>query len=85
MFCRVLSPCRDYDSLDPSDVAGNCQLAFDVASRDLGVAPVMTGEELAAARRPDKLTIVSYLTQLYEQFKKQRPPSGKHICKAGTF
>ena len=32
---------------------------------------------MANCEKPDKLTIVSYLSQFHDIFKKQRPPSGK--------
>ena len=39
----------------------------------------MTGEDMANCEKPDKLTIVSYLSQFHDIFKKQRPPSGKFL------
>uniref|UniRef100_A0A6I8N5X9 F-actin monooxygenase n=1 Tax=Ornithorhynchus anatinus TaxID=9258 RepID=A0A6I8N5X9_ORNAN len=59
----------DFDSLQEEDVAGNNQLAFDVAERELGIPPVTTGEEMASAREPDKLSMVLYLSKLYELFE----------------
>ncbi|WAR07853.1 MICA3-like protein [Mya arenaria] len=82
-FCALMhflkSEAIDYDSLDEADVVGNNQLAFDVAQREFSITPVLTGEDMAACERPDKLTIVSYLTQLYDHFKKQRPPSEEFL------
>lgn len=69
--------CSDYDSLNEADVVKNNQLAFDAAQQEFGINPVMTGEDMANCDKPDKLTIVSYLSQFYDLFKKQRPPSGK--------
>lgn len=31
----------DYDKLDPSDIIGNCSLAFDVAESKLGIASLL--------------------------------------------
>ena len=62
-------PLSDYDSLNEEDVAGNNQLAFDVAEREFGVQPVTTGKEMAVDGDPDKLLMVLYLSRLYEVFR----------------
>ena len=59
----------DYDSLNEEDVAGNNQLAFDVAEREFGIQPVIRGEEMAAKAEPDKLLMVLYLSKFYEAFR----------------
>ncbi|KAM4618551.1 F-actin-monooxygenase mical2b [Polymixia lowei] len=59
----------DYGSLSDEDVAGNNQLAFDVAERELGIQPVTTGKEMAVEREPDKLLMVLYLSKFYEAFR----------------
>uniref|UniRef100_A0A8C4WQI1 F-actin monooxygenase n=1 Tax=Eptatretus burgeri TaxID=7764 RepID=A0A8C4WQI1_EPTBU len=63
-----------FDSLDESDVSGNNQLAFDVAEREFGISPIMTGKEMAGVSEPDKLSMVMYLTQFYDLFKEVLPP-----------
>lgn len=55
----------------------NNQLAFDIAEKELGISPIMTGKEMASVGEPDKLTMVMYLTQFYEMFKDSLPSSGK--------
>ncbi|XP_026221435.1 protein-methionine sulfoxide oxidase mical2b isoform X6 [Anabas testudineus] len=59
----------DYDSLNEEDVAGNNQLAFDVAEREFGIQPVTTGKEMATQAEPDKLLVVLYLSKFYEAFR----------------
>lgn len=59
----------DYDSLNEEDVAGNNQLAFDLAEREFGIQPVTRGEEMAAEAEPDKLLMVLYLSKFYEAFR----------------
>ncbi|KAL3883915.1 hypothetical protein ACJMK2_030141 [Sinanodonta woodiana] len=66
----------DYNSLNEDDAAKNCQLAFDIAQRELGINPVMKGEDLTICDKPDKLTIVSYLSQFYEHFRKEQLNNG---------
>lgn len=69
----------DYNSLNEADVRQNNQLAFDKAQEEFGISPVMTGEDMANCEKPDKLTIVSYLSQFHDIFKKQRPPSDDYL------
>ncbi|XP_053355816.1 protein-methionine sulfoxide oxidase mical3a isoform X23 [Clarias gariepinus] len=64
----------DFDSLDEKDVEKNNQLAFDVAEREFGISPIMTGKEMSVVVEPDKLSMVMYLSQFYEMFKDTVPP-----------
>uniref|UniRef100_A0A8C2IP33 F-actin monooxygenase n=1 Tax=Cyprinus carpio TaxID=7962 RepID=A0A8C2IP33_CYPCA len=64
----------DFDSLDEKDVEKNNQLAFDVAEKEFGISPIMTGKEMSVVVEPDKLSMVMYLSQFYEMFKDTVPP-----------
>lgn len=44
---------------------------FDVAEREFGIAPIMTGQELVSRDCVDKATMVAYLSQFYELFRKE--------------
>ncbi|XP_077324970.1 F-actin-monooxygenase MICAL3 isoform X17 [Lithobates pipiens] len=72
-LCAIIHRYRpeliDFDSLDERDVEKNNQLAFDIAERELGISPIMTGKEMASVGDPDKLSMVVYLSQFYEMFK----------------
>lgn len=68
---------RDFDSLDEQNVEKNNQLAFDIAEKELGISPIMTGKEMASVGEPDKLSMVMYLTQFYEMFKDSLSSSGE--------
>ncbi|XP_059114502.1 F-actin-monooxygenase MICAL3 isoform X2 [Peromyscus eremicus] len=72
-LCAIIHRYRpdliDFDSLDEQNVEKNNQLAFDVAEKELGISPIMTGKEMASVAEPDKLSMVMYLTQFYEMFK----------------
>ncbi|CAL1537118.1 unnamed protein product, partial [Lymnaea stagnalis] len=57
------------------EVAANNQMAFNVAEKELGIPPVLTGEDMAKYEVPDKLTMVAYLSQFYELFKNEPLPS----------
>ncbi|KAK6318030.1 hypothetical protein J4Q44_G00113210 [Coregonus suidteri] len=64
----------DFDSLDEQDQQKNNQLGFDVAEREFGISPCMTGKEMSQVSEPDKLSMVMYLSQFYEMFKDTVPP-----------
>lgn len=51
-----------------------------MAQKELGVQPVMSGEDMANCEVPDKLTMVSYLSQLYDVLKKETLPLRKFVC-----
>ncbi|KAM7116652.1 F-actin-monooxygenase MICAL3 isoform 16-T17 [Molossus nigricans] len=78
-LCAVIHRYRpdliDFDSLDEQNVEKNNQLAFDIAEKELGISPIMTGKEMASVGEPDKLSMVMYLTQFYEMFKDSLPSS----------
>ncbi|XP_057691561.1 protein-methionine sulfoxide oxidase mical3a isoform X6 [Corythoichthys intestinalis] len=64
----------DFDSLDEQDQEKNNQLGFDVAEREFGISPCMTGKEMSSVVEPDKLSMVMYLSQFYEMFRDTVPP-----------
>ncbi|XP_034391983.1 protein-methionine sulfoxide oxidase mical3a isoform X9 [Cyclopterus lumpus] len=68
----------DFDSLDERDQEKNNQLGFDVAEREFGISPCMTGKEMSSVIEPDKLSMVMYLSQFYEMFKDTVPPGDNH-------
>ncbi|XP_069862218.1 F-actin-monooxygenase MICAL3-like isoform X12 [Dipodomys merriami] len=72
-LCAIIHRYRpdliDFDSLDEQNVEKNNQLAFDIAEKELGIPPIMTGKDMASVGAPDKLSMVMYLTQFYEMFK----------------
>lgn len=72
-LCAIIHRYRpdliDFDSLVEQNVEKNNQLAFDIAEKELGISPIMTGKEMASVGEPDKLSMVMYLTQFYEMFK----------------
>ncbi|XP_054982724.1 F-actin-monooxygenase MICAL3 isoform X4 [Sorex araneus] len=78
-LCAIIHRYRpdliDFDSLDEQNVEMNNQLAFDIAEKELGISPIMTGKEMASVGEPDKLSMVMYLTQFYEMFRDSLPSS----------
>uniref|UniRef100_A0A8D2KYY5 Microtubule associated monooxygenase, calponin and LIM domain containing 3 n=1 Tax=Varanus komodoensis TaxID=61221 RepID=A0A8D2KYY5_VARKO len=82
-LCAIIHRYRpdliDFDSLDEHNVEKNNQLAFDIAEKEFGISPIMTGKDMASVGEPDKLSMVMYLSQFYEMFKDSLPSSGKGI------
>ncbi|KAM9390378.1 F-actin-monooxygenase MICAL3 isoform 5-T5 [Phaethornis superciliosus] len=78
-LCAIIHRYRpdliDFDSLDEHNVEKNNQLAFDIAEKEFGISPIMTGKEMASVGEPDKLSMVVYLTQFYEMFRDTIPSS----------
>ncbi|KAM6321645.1 F-actin-monooxygenase MICAL3 isoform 4-T4 [Aegotheles albertisi] len=78
-LCAIIHRYRpdliDFDSLDEHNVEKNNQMAFDIAEKEFGISPIMTGKEMASVEEPDKLSMVMYLTQFYEMFKDTIPSS----------
>ncbi|XP_046997628.1 F-actin-monooxygenase Mical isoform X1 [Schistocerca americana] len=77
ILCAIIHRYRpdliDFHSLKPEDVSANNQLAFDTLERELGIPPVMTGKEMEQCDIPDKLTMLSYLSQIYDTFRGEIP------------
>ncbi|XP_053506001.1 protein-methionine sulfoxide oxidase mical3b [Ictalurus furcatus] len=78
-LCALLHRYRpdliDFDSLDESEAELNNQLALDVAERELGISPIMTGQEMSELDESDSLCMVMYLSQLHDLLKDTAPPS----------
>ena len=47
--------------------------AFSVAEKELGIPPQISASEMAKNEKTDILTIVTYLAQIYEAFKDEKP------------
>ncbi|OWF44716.1 protein-methionine sulfoxide oxidase mical3b-like isoform X4 [Mizuhopecten yessoensis] len=73
---NILKPnLLDMNTLNSKEATKNCQLAFDIAQKEFGIAPVMTGEEMTQCSATDKLAMISYLSQFYQRFRKDRASS----------
>ncbi|XP_066979109.1 F-actin-monooxygenase Mical isoform X3 [Macrobrachium rosenbergii] len=77
VLCAIIHHYRpdliDFGSLRAENIAENNQLAFDILEREFGVPPVMTGAEMAECDVPDKLSMISYVSQIFDVFRGEIP------------
>ena len=81
----------DYTNLDHSDwtrsrlcgsiinfyiIFRNCQLAFDVAEKELNVPALLDAEDVVAYDNPDPLSIMTYVSMLYHRLSPHRHSLG---------
>lgn len=71
-FCALLDIHRpdliDYDTLDKSDHKGNMQLAFDIASREIGIPDLLDVEDVADVAKPDERSLMTYIAYWFHAF-----------------
>ncbi|KAF2086814.1 alpha-actin-like proteinin [Saccharata proteae CBS 121410] len=71
-FCALLDIHRpdliDYDALDKSDHKGNMQLAFDIASKEIGIPDLLDVEDVADVAKPDERSLMTYIAYWFHAF-----------------
>lgn len=71
-FCALLDIHRpdliDFDSLDKSDHRGNMQLAFDIASQEIGIPDLLDVEDVCDVARPDDRSLMTYIAYWFHAF-----------------
>lgn len=74
-FCAILHKFRpdllDFSTLTPDQIERNCQLVFEIAEKELGIPALLDPKDMASCRKPDRLSILTYLAEFYHKFKDQ--------------
>ena len=76
-FCAIIHRFRpeliDFASLEAVNVKENCELAFSLADKYLGIPPLLDPEDMAECSTPDRKSILLYLSQIYQVLGNQSP------------
>lgn len=71
-FCALLDIHRpdliDYEKLDKSEHRGNMKLAFEIASKEIGIPDLLDVEDVCDVAKPDERSLMTYIAYWFHAF-----------------
>ena len=58
----------DYEQLDKKDHRGNMQLAFNIASKEIGIPDLLDVEDVCDVAKPDERSLMTYIAYWFHAF-----------------
>lgn len=58
----------DFEKLDKNDHRGNMQLAFDIASKEIGIPDLLDVEDVCDVAKPDERSLMTYIAYWFHAF-----------------